>query len=109
MKLQNIVTNFIDNETTVLFEDKHYVIEGINLSNVKSLFESSYDVNFAKAVIQLTEDQHLCEPRVCCIDIEEHYTFVSIIDIATNHSELLSILNEVRASIELKLTEQLNA
>jgi hypothetical protein len=107
MNLQNIIIDFIENKVTSLCEDKHYNVEVLeNVLNIEQTFKDTYKVDFNKVVVQLSEDQHMCEPRILC-QHEDKTDFVTILDIATNHSELFLELRNIRILIEEKITKQL--
>ncbi|GEM_PF-2625524 len=109
MNLQNIVIDFTENKVSTMFEEKHYSIDIIDrILPVKNAFENAYNIVFIKSVIQLSEDQHMCQSRVLCISDKEEISFVTIIDIARNHLALFNELREIRLLIEEKLTVLLN-
>ncbi len=108
MKIQNIVIDFENNTVSVMFEDKHYTIDIIEIIlPVKTVFEAAYNVSFDSIVIQLTEDQHLCVPRILCRKIDQ-ITFIPLLDMATNQTDLFEELKSIRLAIEEKLNNLLN-
>lgn len=108
MNLQNIVIDFTESKVSTMFEDKHYDVDIIdNILPVKNAFETAYNLVFVKTVIQLSEDQHMCKPRVLCINDKEEVSFVTIIDIARNHTVLFLQLKSIRELVEEEVSKQL--
>ncbi len=107
MNLQNIVIDFNENKTTSLFEDKHYEVDVLDsIQLIEQSFKDAYNADFSKVVVQLSEDQHMCEPRILC-QSDSGTQFITILDIATNHAELFQEFRNIRLQIEEKITEQL--
>lgn len=107
MNLQNIAIDFDENKVTSLFEDKHYTVDVFeNVQIVEQSFKDSYGVDFTKVIVQLSEDQHMCEPRILC-QTENSTEFITIQDVVTNHPELFSDLRNIRVLIEEQVSNQL--
>ena len=103
MELQNIVVDFIENTTSTMYQDVHYDVDVMSeIEPVKIEFELAYGIVFDKAVVQLTEDQHLSEPRILCQEADEQ-TIITIADIRDNHPALMLQLEEIRLLIEEQL------
>jgi len=104
MELQNIVIDFIKNTTSTMYQDVHYDVDVMSeIELVKIEFELAYGITFDRAVVQLTEDQHLSEPRILCQEVDEQ-TIITIADIRDNHPALMLELDRIKLLIE----EQLN-
>lgn len=106
MNLQNIIIDFNSNTVTTMYENKHYAIDTVltDINSVKTQFTAAYNIDFDFVVVQLSEDQHLCEPRIICNELPP----ITIQSIETDHSALLSELRTIRASIESELQQILN-
>lgn len=103
MELQNIVVDFIENTTSTMYQDVHYDVDVMSeIEPVKIEFELAYGITFDRAVVQLTEDQHLSEPRILCQETDEQ-TIITIADIRDNHPALMLQLEEIRLLIEEQL------
>ena len=103
MELQNIVVDFIENTTSTMYQDVHYDVDVMSeIEPVKIEFELAYGITFDRAVVQLTEDQHLSEPRILCQEVDEQ-TIITIADIRDNHPALMLQLEEIRLLIEEQL------
>ena len=103
MELQNIVVDFKENTTTTMYQDVHYTVDVMSeIEPVKVEFELAYGITFDRAVVQLTEDQSLCEPRILCQKADEQ-TIITIADIRDNHPALMLQLEEIRLLIEEQL------
>lgn len=103
MELQNIVVDFIENTTSTMYQDAHYDVDVLaEIEPVKIEFELAYGITFDRAVVQLTEDQHLSEPRILCQEVDEQ-TIITIADIRDNHPALMLQLEEIRLLIEEQL------
>ena len=103
MELQNIVVDFIENTTSTMYQDVHYDVDVMSeIEPVKIEFELAYGNVFDRAVVQLTEDQHLSEPRILCQEADEQ-TIITIADIRDNHPALMLQLEEIRLLIEEQL------
>ena len=103
MELQNIVVDFIENTTSTMYQDVHYDVDVMSeIEPVKIEFELAYGITFDRAIIQLTEDQHLCESRILCQNVDEQ-TIITIADIRDNHPALMLQLEEIRLLIEEQL------
>ena len=103
MELQNIVVDFIENTTSIMYQDVHYDVDGLaELELVKIEFELAYGITFDRAVVQLTEDQHLCESRILCQNVDEQ-TIITIADIRDNHPALMIELDKIKLLIEEQL------
>lgn len=108
MDLQNIVINFIDNTVTSMYQDVHYDVDVMSeIEPVKTEFELAYDIIFDKAVVQLTEDQHLSEQRILC-QKENEQTIITIADVRDNHPALMLQLEEIRLLIEEQIPNIIN-
>lgn len=106
MNLQNIVIDFNSDTVTTMYENKHYTIETVltDIINVKTQFTAAYNIDFDFVVIQLSEDQHLCVPRIICNELPP----IDIQTIEEEHPSLLVELRTIRASIESELQQILN-
>lgn len=103
MELQNIVVDFIENTTSTMYQDVHYDVDVMSeIEPVKIEFELAYGITFDRAVVQLTEDQNLSEPRILCQEADEQ-TIITIADIRDNHPALMLQLEEIRLLIEEQL------
>ena len=103
MELQNIVVDFIENTTSTMYQDVHYDVDVMSeIEPVKIEFELAYGITFDRAVVQLTEDQHLSEPRILCQKVDEQ-TIITIADIRDNHPALMLQLEKIRLLIEEQL------
>jgi hypothetical protein len=103
MELQNIVVDFIENTTSTMYQDAHYDVDVLaEIEPVKIEFELAYGITFDRAVVQLTEDQHLSEPRILCQEVDEQ-TIITIADIRDNHPALMLKLEKIRLLIEEQL------
>lgn len=103
MELQNIVVDFIENTTSTMYQDVHYDVDVMSeIEPVKIEFELAYGITFDRAVVQLTEDQHLSEPRILCQKADEQ-TIITIADIRDNHPALMLELEKIRLLIEEQL------
>ncbi len=109
MNLQNIIINFTDSTVSTMFEDKHHSIDAIgSILPIKKTFSTAYNLDFDFVVVQLSEDQHLSEPRIL-LSKNDEISFVTIVDVATNHADLYLELKNIRAIIETELSTILNA
>jgi hypothetical protein len=100
MELQNIVIDFIKNTTSTMYQDVHYDVDVTSeIEPVKIEFELAYGITFDRSIVQLTEDQHLSEPRILC-QKEDEQTIITITDIRDNHPALMLQLEEIRLLIE---------
>lgn len=103
MELQNIVVDFIENTTSTMYQDVHYDVDVMSeIEPVKIEFELAYGITFDRAVVQLTEDQHLSEPRILCQKVDEQ-TIITFADIRDNHLALMLELEKIRLLIEEQL------
>jgi hypothetical protein len=103
MELQNIVVDFIENTTSTMYQDVHYDVDVLaEIEPVKIEFELAYGITFDRAVVQLTEDQHLSEPRILC-QKEDEQTIITIADIRDNHLALMLQLEKIKLLIEEQL------
>jgi hypothetical protein len=103
MELQNIVVDFIENTTSTMYQDVHYDVDVMSeIEPVKIEFELAYGIVFDRAVVQLTEDQNLSEPRILCQEADEQ-TIVTIADIRDNHPALMLELEKIKLLIEEQL------
>jgi hypothetical protein len=103
MELQNLVVDFIENTTSTMYQDVHYDVDVLaEIEPVKIEFELAYGITFDRAVVQLTEEQHLSEPRILCQEVDEQ-TIITIADIRDNHPALMLQLEEIRLLIEEQL------
>ena len=108
MELQNIVVDFNDKTTTTMYQDIHYSVDVMSeIEPVRIQFELAYGIVFDRAVIQLTFDQSLSEPRILCMKDNE-LTIVTIEDVRINHPSLLVELNKIRTLIEEQLPNIIN-
>ena len=106
MNLQNIVINFNSDTVTTMYENTHYTIETVltDIINVKTQFTAAYNIDFDFVVIQLSEDQHLCVPRIICNELPP----IDIQTIETEHTALAVALQTMRDAIESELQQILN-
>jgi len=103
MELQNIVINFKENTTTTMYVDVHYDVDIMSeIEPFKIELELAYGIIFDRSIIQLTEDQHLCEPRILC-QKEDEQTIITIADIRDNHPALMLELDKIKLLIEEQL------
>jgi hypothetical protein len=103
MELQNIVIDFIENTTTTMYLDVHYNVDIMSeIELFKIEFELAYGITFDRAVVQLTEDQHLSEPRILCQKLDDQ-TIITIADIRDNHPALMLELDKIKLLIEEQL------
>ena len=108
MELQNIVVDFIENTTSTMYQDAHYDVDVLSeIEPVKIEFEIAYGITFDRSVVQLTEDQHLCEPRILC-QKEDEQTIITIVDIRDNHPSLMLELDKIKLLIEEQLLNNVN-
>ena len=108
MELQNIVVDFIENTTSTMYQDAHYDVDVLSeIEPVKIEFEIAYGITFDRSVVQLTEDQHLCEPRKLC-QKEDEQTIITIVDIRDNHPSLMLELDKIKLLIEEQLLNNMN-
>lgn len=108
MNLQNIIINFTDSTVSTMFEDKHYSIDAIeSILPIKETFSTAYNLDFDFVVVQLSEDQHLSEPRIL-LSKNDEISFINISDVAINHNELYLELKNIRTIIEEELSALLN-
>lgn len=105
MKIQNISINFNTEDVNVLYENQHYSILNVitDIKDIEQEFKDTYNVIFDFVVIQLTEDQHISEPRILC-SYNENITIINMIKIVEDHPELFEKLHNVRLKIEEYLT-----
>jgi hypothetical protein len=108
MELQNIVIDFKQITTSTMYKDVHYDVDVMSeIEPVKIEFEVAYGITFDRAIVQLTEDQHLCEPRILCqTDINQ--TIIIIVDIRDNHPTLMLELDKIKLLIEEQLLNNMN-
>jgi hypothetical protein len=110
MELQNITVDFVKNEVFSMFNKEHYKVDVLSsILPVKTLFESTYNIAFEKVVIQLTEDQHLCEPRILCQNPGDDLPPINLADLRAEHPDLMLALHNIRLEIEIKVQEQIDA
>jgi hypothetical protein len=110
MELQNITVDFVKNEVFSMFNEEHYQVDVLDsILPVKVLFENTYNIAFEKVVIQLTEDQHLCEPRILCQNPGNDLPPINLADIKVEHPDLMLALHNIRLEIEVKIQEQIDA
>lgn len=103
MELQNIVIDFIENTTSTMYQDVHYDVDIMSeIEPFKIEFELAYGITFDRAVVQLTEDQHLSEPRILCQKLDDQ-TIITIADIRDNHPALMLELDKIKLLIEEQL------
>jgi hypothetical protein len=103
MELQNILVDFKENTASTMYQDEHYNVDVIaEIELVKIEFELAYGITFSRAVVQLTEDQHLSEPRILCQKVDEQ-TIITIADIRDNHPALMLELDRIKLLIEEQL------
>lgn len=108
MELQNIVVDFNDKTTTTMYQDIHYSVDVMSeIEPVRIQFELAYGIIFDRAVIQLTFDQSLSEPRILCMENDE-LTIITIEDIRTNHHDLMLELDKIKLLIEQQLPNIIN-
>lgn len=104
MELQNIVVDFKENKTSTMYQDIHYFVDVMaEIEPVKIEFEIAYGILFDVAVIQLTEDQHMSEPRILCQKDIDTLLIVTIEDIRINHPTLMLKLIKIKTLIEEQL------
>jgi len=110
MELQNITVDFVKNEVFSMFNEEHYQVDVLDsILPVKVLFENTYNIVFEKVVIQLTEDQHLCEPRILCQNPGDDLPPINLADLKLEHPDLMLALHNIRLEIEVKVQEQIDA
>jgi hypothetical protein len=110
MELQNITVDFVKNEVFTTFNEEHYQVDILDsILPVKVLFENTYNIAFEQVVIQLTEDQHLCEPRILCQNPGDDHPPINLADLRAEHPELMLALHNIRLEIEVKVQEQIDA
>ena len=108
MELQNIVIDFKQITTSTMYKDVHYDVDVMSeIEPVKIEFEIAYGITFDRTIIQLTEDQHLCEPRILC-QKEDEQTIITIVDIRDNHPTLMLELDKIKLLIEEQLLNNMN-
>jgi hypothetical protein len=109
MELQNISINFEDNTITSLYTDVVYYVPTItNIETLKTNFDSIYDIDIKKLVIQFTFDQNLSQPRIIINPGFDDTMIISIDTIKINHSQLYDELIIARIEIELEIKKQNN-
>jgi len=109
MELQNIIVDFINNEVFSMFNEEHYKVDILDsILPIKEEFEATYGITFEKVVVQLTEDQHLCEPRILCQNQDEDLAPITLASIKAEHPDLMTTLHNMRLDIELKIQELIN-
>ncbi len=103
MNLQNIVINFLENNFSVMYEDKETNLNSIeSLEQIKSDFGLAYDILFDKIIVQLTFDQHYSEPRILCM-LDGATTIILMSDVVNEHPEIYITLKDIRLNIETEL------
>ena len=106
MELQNITVDFVKDEVFSMFNEEHYQVDVLDsILPVKVLFENTYNIAFEKVVIQLTEDQHMCEARILCQNPGDNHAPITLLDLKTEHPSLMLALHEIRLEIEIKVEE----
>lgn len=109
MNLKNIIIDFLNNENSVMFDEKHYGIDTIEeIENFKTMIEIAYNVTFDRLIFQLSFDQHLSDPRILCIG-DENQSIIHINDIETNNIDIFESLQSIISIVESKLTDLLNS
>jgi hypothetical protein len=110
MELQNITVDFVKNEVFTMFNEEHYQVDVLDsILPIKEEFEATYGITFEKVVVQLTEDQHLCEARILCQNPGDDHAPITLASIAAEHPELMATLHNMRLAIEVKVQEQIDA
>lgn len=110
MELQNITVDFAKNEVFTMFNEEHYQVDVLDsILPIKEEFEATYGITFEKVVVQLTEDQHLCEARILCQNPGDDHDPITIASIKADHPELMTTLHNMRLAIEVKVQEQIDA
>jgi hypothetical protein len=110
MELQNITVDFVKNEVFTMFNEEYYQADVLDsILPIKEEFEAIYGIIFEKVVVQLTEDQHLCEARILCQNPGDDHAPITLASIATEHPDLMLTLRNMRVDIELHLQELLDA
>jgi hypothetical protein len=79
---------------------------------LKSDFDLVYGIVYDNIVVQLTEDQHMCEPRLLFFDGSDNpdtmtSTIIHMTKVATLHPELYLKFKDFRLKIEVNLQEQI--
>jgi hypothetical protein len=110
MELQNITVDFVKDEVFTMFNEEHYQVDVLDsILPVKVLFENTYNIAFEKVVIQLTEDQHMCEPRILRQNPADDLSSINLADLRAEHPDLMLALHNIRLEIEVKVQEQIDA
>ena len=106
MNLQNIIIDFNSDTVTTMYENKHYTLGTVltDIINVKTQFTTAYNIDNDFIVVQLSEDQHLCVPRIVCNELPP----IDIQAIETEHPALAVALQTMRDAIESELQQILN-
>ena len=106
MNLQNIIIDFNSDTVTTMYENKHYTIDTVStdIINVKTQFTTAYNIDNDFIVVQLSEDQHLCVPRIVCNELPP----IDIQTIETEHPALAVALQTMGDAIESELQQILN-
>jgi hypothetical protein len=104
MNLQNIIVDFNENFVSTMYENKHHLIGVMEEALVvRQEFQDFYGVSFDRVVIQLTEDQHGCEPRILC-QSEDNQSVVTFAEMRSTNLGLLGKLQTIRGNIENMLS-----
>jgi hypothetical protein len=110
MELQNITVDFVKDEVFTMFNEEHYQVDVLDsILSIKVLFENTYNIAFEKVVIQLTEDQHMCEARILCQNPGDNHAPINLADLRAEHPDLMLALHNIRLEIEVKVQEQIDA
>ena len=108
LELENVNVFFDDSSVTSYYQDKLYTLEYLTeIDSIKTQFETIYDCTFDKATIQLISE--INNPRVVLITGDEITKVVELAEIEASHSTLMQDLRDVRALIEVEITNQINA
>ena len=110
MELQNITVDFVKNEVFTMFNEEHYQVDVLDsILPIKEEFEATYGITFEKVVVQLTEDQHLCEARILCQNPGDNHAPITLTSIKAEHPTFMLTLHNMRLAIEVKVQELIDA
>jgi hypothetical protein len=108
MDLQNIVIDFLEGSFSTLYQDNETSLDSIeSLAQIKEDFQSAYNIQFDRIIVQLSSDQHYSEPRILCM-LDGETTIINMSEIVMEHPEIYTTLRAIRLNIEDELQYKLD-
>jgi hypothetical protein len=109
LDLQNISVDYTNEKVMVYYQNTLFDVPYFaQLTTLKAEFETAYKLVFDSVSVQLTQEQHLSEPRIVLVESENLNVHIkTLVEVATTTPELYTEIQAARVEIENEIRNQL--